>query len=77
MPAGSIPGAFMLVSPLPEEILTVNNLTQVRLSEDDMGLFQDLLITRRGHRCSEFEQAFLSNLQDTEREIMGSCASTL
>jgi DNA-binding transcriptional LysR family regulator len=66
----NIPGTFMLVSPLPRRVLERGGLVQARLSAEDMGLFEDLLISRRSRRYSDFEQEFLHQLLDVEREIM-------
>jgi hypothetical protein len=66
----NIHGTFILVSPIPHEMLERYNLTQISMSREDMGLFEDLLITRRNRRYTDFEQSFLHHLLDVEREIM-------
>jgi len=66
----SIPGSFMLVSPMPKSILDANGLVQIRLEETEVGLFEDLLITRRNHHYTDFEQNFVRCLRETERDIM-------
>lgn len=65
-----VPGTFMLVSPLPAQVLEVNGLVQLPLAADETGLFQDMLITRRSRRSTRFEQDFMSSLLDVERDIM-------
>ena len=66
----NVPGTFMLVSPLPADILKANDLVQLSLCEDEIGLFEDLLISRRNRSYSEFEQCLLHCLLDVEHDIM-------
>ncbi len=65
----NIPGTFMLVSPLPQDILEANELVQIDMSENEIGLFEDMLITRRSRRSTEFEQDFMCSLMDAEKSI--------
>lgn len=65
-----IPGTFMLISPLPKELLNAYDLVQVRLPDDEMGLFEDLMITRRDHRYTDFVQELMHQILEVEREIM-------
>ena len=60
----------MLVSPLPPDILAANDLVQIPLSENETGLFEDVVITRRFRRETAFEQAFMNSLLDVEHDIM-------
>lgn len=66
----NIPDTFMLVSPLPKEVLEANSLVEVPLEDDDMGLFEDVLITRRYRSTSRFEQEFMNSLLDVQHDIM-------
>lgn len=66
----NIPDTFMLVSPLPKEVLEANSLVEVPLEGDDMGLFEDVLITRRYRSTSRFEQEFMNSLLDVQHDIM-------
>lgn len=66
----NIPDTFMLVSPLPQDILEANGLVQVPLCDDEMGLFEDVLITRRFRTATAFEQEFINCLLDVEHDIM-------
>ena len=67
----SIPGTFMLVSPLPESELTANSLVQIDLEKRDIGMFEDVIITRHNRRATEFEQTFMNCLLETEHKVMG------
>ena len=67
----TIPGTFMLVSPVPQSVLDANDLVQVSLGENEVGLFEDLLISRRNRHYSDFERNFIRCLMDAERDIMG------
>ena len=66
----NVPDTFMLVSPLPPDILAANDLVQIPLSENETGLFEDVVITRRFRRETAFEQAFMNSLLDVEHDIM-------
>ena len=66
----NVPDTFMLVSPLPPDILAANDLVQIPLSENETGLFEDVVITRRFRRETVFEQAFMNSLLDVEHDIM-------
>lgn len=66
----NIPDTFMLVSPLPQDILEANGLVQVPLCDDEMGLFEDVLITRRFRTTTAFEQEFINCLLNVEHDIM-------
>lgn len=65
-----VPGTFMLISPLPKELLNAYDLVQVRLPDDEMGLIEDLMITRRDHRYTDFVQELMHQILEVEREIM-------
>lgn len=66
----NIPDTFMLVSPIPRDILETNGLVQIPLADDDIGLFEDVLITRRYRTTSRFEQGFMNALLDVQHDIM-------
>ncbi len=69
-----LPGTFMLVSPVPQEVLDANGLVQIRLAENEVGLFEDLLIMQRNRHFTEFEQEFLNQLTEAEQELTGMSA---
>lgn len=54
------PLAYVLVSPLPEELLRQNGLVQRRFQGH--GHFKDLLISRMGYRLSKLDREFLDKL---------------
>ena len=58
----TIPGTFMLVSPMPEEILKAYDLVQIKLDRDDVGMFEDMLIMQKNHIFSAFEKDLLNNI---------------
>lgn len=66
----NLPDTFMLVSPLPDAVLEANELVQVPLAQEEMGLFQDVLITRRCRRSVGFEQTFMNSLLEIQHKIM-------
>ena len=66
----TIPGTFMLVSPVPQCVLDANDLVQIRLSDNEVGLFEDLLISQRSRHYTDFEKNFIRCLMETERGIM-------
>lgn len=65
----SIPDAFMLASPMHCDVLERNALVQVPLAEGEMGLFEDVLITRRTRRTSYFEQEFMNSVINVQRDL--------
>lgn len=65
-----IPGTFMLISPLTSDILDAYGLAQVKLAESEIGLFEDLMITRRDRHYTDFIQHFMRQMVEIEREIM-------
>jgi DNA-binding transcriptional LysR family regulator len=62
-----IPGAYMWVSPMPEEVLSTFSLTQKRSDMPD-NLHRDFLISRRGYRLTEDDRGFIEKLGDTVKE---------
>lgn len=66
----SIPDAFMLASPLHRDVLDANGLVQVPLAEGEMGLFEDVLITRRTRRPSHFEQELMNSILNVQRTLV-------
>ena len=65
-----IPGAFMLISPLPQELLNAYDLVQVKMPDSEIGLFEDLMITRKERRYTDFVQELMHQILEVEREIM-------
>jgi len=55
-----VPDTFMWVSPMPKDVLTRNALAQRRCPGKQ---FKDVLIYRRGHDFSDYEQLFLNRLE--------------
>ena len=68
----NIPGSYMLVSPLPMDVLQANDLVQIPISEKDVGLFVDLIITRKNRRYTEFERNLISHISEVQQQIMPS-----
>ena len=66
----NIHGSYMLVSPLPRDVLQANDLVQIPFSEHDVGLFVDLIITRKNRRYTEFERKLISHIIDVQQQIM-------
>ena len=66
----NIQGSYMLVSPLPRDVLQANDLVQIPISEKDVGLFVDLIITRKNRRYSEFERKLISHISEVQRQIV-------
>ena len=65
-----IPDTFMLVSPLPQDTLDTYGLVQAKLPENEIGLFEDLMITPRDRHHTNFVQRFMHQIVEIEREIM-------
>lgn len=66
----NIHGSYMLVSPLPRDVLQANDLVQIPFEEQDVGLFVDLIITRKNRRYSEFERKLIAHIIDVQQQIM-------
>lgn len=66
----NIHGSYMLVSPLPRDVLQANDLVQIPFSEHDVGLFVDLIITRKNRRYTDFERKLISHIIDVQQQIM-------
>ena len=66
----TIPGTFMLVSPVPQHVLKANDLVQIKLSDNEVGFFEDLLISPRNRHYTDFEKGFIRCLMDVERSMM-------
>ena len=66
----NIYGSYMLVSPLPRDVLQANDLVQIPFEEQDVGLFVDLIITRKNRRYSEFERKLIAHIIDVQQQIM-------
>ncbi len=66
----NIQGSYMLVSPLPQDVLQANDLVQIPISEKDVGLFVDLIITRKNRRYTDFERRLISHISDVQQQIM-------
>lgn len=66
----NIQGAYMLGSPLPPDVLEANSLVQIPVDEKDVGLFVDLIITRKNRRYSEFERSLINQISEVQRQIM-------
>ena len=66
----NIKGTYMLVSPLPTDVLEANSLVQIPISEEDGGLFVDLIITRKNRRYTEFERNLISHIAEVQQQIM-------
>ena len=60
----------MLISPLPQELLNAYDLVQVKLPDSEIGLFEDLMITRKERRYTDFVQELMHQILEVEREIM-------
>ncbi len=54
------PKSYMWVSPLPQEVLSVNGLVQRKCKSGSQ--FKDILISRAGYRFSKLDRAFLDKL---------------
>ena len=63
-----VPGTYMWVSPMPEDLLSRNHLTQkpCSISPD----FKDILIYANGKRFTPLEEMFLEELDQSVREIL-------
>ena len=66
----NIHGSYMLVSPRPRDVLQANDLVQIPFEEQDVGLFVDLIITRKNRRYSEFERKLIAHIIDVQQQIM-------
>lgn len=66
----NIKGSYMLVSPLPKDVLQANDLVQIPISEQDVGLFVDLIITRKNRRYTEFERKLITHITEVQQQIM-------
>lgn len=66
----NIQGCYMLVSPLPRDVLEANGLVQIPISEQDVGLFVDLIVTRKNRRYTDFERSLISRIIDVQQQIM-------
>ena len=66
----NIQGSYMLVSPLPKDVLQANDLVQIPISEQDVGLFVDLIITRKNRRYTDFERMLINHISDVQQQIM-------
>ena len=66
----NIQGAYMLVSPLPRDVLQANDLVQIPISEEDVGLFVDLIITRKNRRYTDFERMLINRISEVQQQIM-------
>ena len=66
----NIRGSYMLVSPLPVDVLEANDLVQIPFAEHEVGLFVDLIITRKNRRYSEFERKLIAHIIDVQQQIM-------
>ena len=61
------PLAYMWVSPLPEETLRSNGLTQRKCA--GTGKFEDFLVYRSGYRFSRLDRAFMNKLYLRRNEV--------
>lgn len=61
------PRAYMWESPLPEDVLCRNGLTQQRCAS--AGKFEDFLIYRSGYRFSHLDRAFVDKLYLRRNEV--------
>ena len=66
----NIHGSYMLVSPLPKDVLQANDLVQIPISEKDVGLFVDLIITRKNRRYTDFERMLINRISEVQQQIM-------
>ncbi len=66
----NIQGSYMLVSPLPQDVLQANDLVQIPISEKDVGLFVDLIVTRKNRRYTDFERQLISHISEVQQQIM-------
>ena len=55
---------------LAEELLNAYDLVQVKLPDSEIGLFEDLMITRKERRYTDFVQELMHQILEVEREIM-------
>jgi DNA-binding transcriptional LysR family regulator len=62
-----IPGTYMWVSPMPEEVLSTFSLIQKRSDMPD-SLHRDFLVSRRGYRLTEEDRGFIDKLRDVVKE---------
>ena len=63
-----IPGTYMWVSPIPQEVLRRFNLVTKECQENKMS-YQDLLITRKGYRLSKEDEGFIRAIKCSIKEI--------
>jgi DNA-binding transcriptional LysR family regulator len=65
-----VPGAYMWASPMPEDLLRRNGLTQKRCGQGPD--FSDVLIYQAGHNFGSLEKMFLSQLERVVNHILDS-----
>ena len=54
----------------PQELLNAYDLVQVKMPDSEIGLFEDLMITRKERRYTDFVQELMHQILEVEREIM-------
>lgn len=64
-----VAGAYMWVSPMPQDLLERNSLVQIRAASSPK--FVDILIHQAGHTFSELESKFISLLNGQVKGILG------
>lgn len=64
----NVPSTYMWVSPIPEDVLTQNELVQKKCN-DSHTAFCDLLITRSGYSFNTFSSSFLQTLEQICAEL--------
>ncbi len=62
-----VPGAYMWVSPMPQDILVRNGLKQIRGAQSPK--FVDMLIYQAGYAFSELENKFISLVSELANDI--------
>ncbi len=63
-----VPATYMLVSPLPEEVLQRYGLIQ-RRCRDRMPRYKDVVIYPKGYRFNSLEQLFIAELMNVKEEL--------
>lgn len=63
----TVKGAFMRVSPVPENILADSGLV-IRRCESSVGHFRDVLVFRKNHKFSTLERQFIDKLYSTRND---------
>ncbi len=63
-----LPSTFMLVSPIPEYLTEIYDLTQRKCEMEDND-FKDILIYPKGYKMTRFDKAFINKLFEAKNEV--------